>query len=569
MRDLSEPTLKKLAGDVTYRRGLDYFKSGAVEEIRIKGNIISATVMGSMPYQVKLRLSNQGVDGSCDCPASDGMDFCKHCVATALVYLQQKTELDSLSQGDGNERITACLMQMDKPQLIKEIMTIIEHDPHLEKRWLQKADRAAGNVDPKILKKQITQALPYKQLWDYRQVNYYFNEAESLLEGIVEQLDVLDAEKSLMLVDYAIARLNKACEQIDTSNGQYMNLQTLLSEALVKAYRRLPWTAEEKSQYLFTHLNHSLDIFPSVPDDFLDASQQEVEQAFYLRVQQAWDRLPALSPNADWQVEREYIIYARLLEKKAEANQDLNKLVQLKSKVAIRVHQFSDLCELSIQLKDYTAAEYWLAKMQQDKQQNNQSGCLCMQIKLAQAQNKMQDAFNLQWQMFSQTQNTTDYEIWLKLAKQTGASAAACYQQAENYLLEQMSKTKHAAWNVPSYEVMAFYIKLQQFDKALAIAKNYKVDINQLHQLAANILPHETEHAMALYQSVIVHTAGLGDNKNYEQAIAWLKELKKGLDKKNDAPWQARFDNFITGLRTELKRKRNFILLLDKYFAVS
>ena len=80
-------------------------------------------------------------------------------------------------------------------------------------------------------------------------------------------------------------------------------------------------------------------------------------------------------------------------------------------------------------------------------------------------------------------------------------------------------------------------------------------------------MPHETEHAMALYQRVIVHTAGLGDNKNYEQAIAWLKELKKGLDKKNDAPWQARFDNLITGLRTELKRKRNFMLLLDKHFA--
>ena len=57
MHDLSEITLKKLAGDVTYRRGLDYFKSGAVEEIRIKGNIISATVIDSMPYQVTVTRS--------------------------------------------------------------------------------------------------------------------------------------------------------------------------------------------------------------------------------------------------------------------------------------------------------------------------------------------------------------------------------------------------------------------------------------------------------------------------------------------------------------------------------
>ena len=90
-----------------------------------------------------------------------------------------------------------------------------------------------------------------------------------------------------------------------------------------------------------------------------------------------------------------------------------------------------------------------------------------------------------------------------------------------------------------------------------------------MHQLAASILPHEIEQNMALYRRVIARTAEQGENKNYEQAIVLLKELKKALDKKGDTQWQVRFDGFITGLRIELKRKRNFILLLGKHFAAS
>ena len=88
-----------------------------------------------------------------------------------------------------------------------------------------------------------------------------------------------------------------------------------------------------------------------------------------------------------------------------------------------------------------------------------------------------------------------------------------------------------------------------------------------MHQLAASILHHETEQGMALYRRVIANTAEQGENKNYEQAIDWVKELKNGLDKLPDTKWKTRFGTWVNGLRTELKRKRNFILLLDKHFA--
>lgn len=80
-------------------------------------------------------------------------------------------------------------------------------------------------------------------------------------------------------------------------------------------------------------------------------------------------------------------------------------------------------------------------------------------------------------------------------------------------------------------------------------------------------MPHETEQGMAMYRRVIASTAEQGENKHYEQSITWLKELKNELDKLPDTKWKMRFGTLVNGLRTELKRKRNFILLLDKHFA--
>jgi uncharacterized Zn finger protein len=76
-----------LAGTKSYDRGLGYLD--AVDHLETDGTDVYATVQGNDLYEVQLHLRRSGVRGSCDCPWGEEGNFCKHCVAVALVYLYE------------------------------------------------------------------------------------------------------------------------------------------------------------------------------------------------------------------------------------------------------------------------------------------------------------------------------------------------------------------------------------------------------------------------------------------------------------------------------------------------
>jgi len=49
------------------------------------------------------------VKGGCDCPASEGFDVCKHCVAVALAVEARSSILQQAASADNGERIGAFL----------------------------------------------------------------------------------------------------------------------------------------------------------------------------------------------------------------------------------------------------------------------------------------------------------------------------------------------------------------------------------------------------------------------------------------------------------------------------
>lgn len=77
-------TVKDLAGPRFYRRGLNYFYEGRVGPGVASDRQTEATVVGTVPYVVRLWSEGPHPRWSCTCPAADDGSFCKHCVAVAL-----------------------------------------------------------------------------------------------------------------------------------------------------------------------------------------------------------------------------------------------------------------------------------------------------------------------------------------------------------------------------------------------------------------------------------------------------------------------------------------------------
>ncbi len=86
---LHQNTIAKLARGATLARGRAYAADGRVLALARKGAQIVGAVRGSAFYAVSLWVSAEGLGYICSCPAGTEGDFCKHCVAVAVVWVDR------------------------------------------------------------------------------------------------------------------------------------------------------------------------------------------------------------------------------------------------------------------------------------------------------------------------------------------------------------------------------------------------------------------------------------------------------------------------------------------------
>ena len=82
-------TIRQLAGATYFSRGLDYYSRGLVSGLSPSPpDGVRARVNGSTSYRVTLLCDEAGViRHDCNCPLGVGFEFCKHCVAVALAWI--------------------------------------------------------------------------------------------------------------------------------------------------------------------------------------------------------------------------------------------------------------------------------------------------------------------------------------------------------------------------------------------------------------------------------------------------------------------------------------------------
>lgn len=275
--DITDQQLIALAGKGAFSRGKDYFQQGLVESWQKKGQNITADVQGTELYRVTLIHNSQRFEGSCDCPASEGFDFCKHCVAVAMLYRQEAGEQAQLSDGNAEQRIQAYLNKLDKQTLVGQLLALITSDTGLKQAWSIKADIALNKMDVKAIKKFITAAIPYnKNLYRYSQVRSYFAKVEPVIDLLEGQLDQLGAEKALSLVDYALQRLSCALETIDDSGGVRLDLEGRLQTLHRSTVEKLKWDKSKLVTYLLKiEDSDCADMYPDIPNAYLRSLGEE------------------------------------------------------------------------------------------------------------------------------------------------------------------------------------------------------------------------------------------------------------------------------------------------------
>lgn len=115
MSGFGQLDLWRLAGKKSYERGEQYVD--AVTDLRWTANGVWATVHGTEPYRVRLSWADGQLAGACSCPHGEGGNFCKHCVAVGLTWIDG-AESDDASLPAPDE-LRAYLESLDHQTLVE------------------------------------------------------------------------------------------------------------------------------------------------------------------------------------------------------------------------------------------------------------------------------------------------------------------------------------------------------------------------------------------------------------------------------------------------------------------
>ncbi len=566
MITITDEKLINLAGQTTFDRGVKLYQSDAVTSIKKLKNHILATVSGTKRYTVDLTINQQHIEGACSCPASDYMDFCKHCVAVALTL---KTEQEITSQvKQSNHKyapIEPYLATLSKQQLQTELSKIILNDSELKTQWLAKAEVSLGLLDYKTLRKKITAAIPYnRHLYRYDAVRTYFFKVENLAQQLIDTEESFTAEEQFKLAEYALQRLDKALETIDDSGGFRLESQTFFSESLLNAFKNLNWTTSKKANWLLDLTQSNPDIFPDTTKNFWPLLSSKEQATLAQQIQKLWDEQP--KPNPDDYTQQSYMqsLQAILVEY-ATSQQQFATVIQLHEKTANRFHEYKKILHMEVSYGFFDEAETRLSQLRERFTEHQETKELHqVEASLAKAQQQYERMLNALWQHYTFSHELSHLQELIALAKQHNDSTD-WIEKAEQLLLSQASQPPPPqVWLWQPYTRLAeLYLTYGQVAKALQLTHQHKISDN----LVLKIIRSPDLALMDVwptYQNCIENQLNLSNNEAYKQAIQFMREV---LNRTTSESEQEEVKQWMLECRERFKIKRNFAQWFDEFWA--
>ncbi len=109
-------------------RGKDYFRGGAVQDLEIDEEEISAVVEGTEDYQVTISLEDGEIDEmDCTCPYAEEHDCCKHMAAVLYAYEEALENKKGKAQPDKTEKLTreqlCALVEKTDVQTVRQFLS--------------------------------------------------------------------------------------------------------------------------------------------------------------------------------------------------------------------------------------------------------------------------------------------------------------------------------------------------------------------------------------------------------------------------------------------------------------
>ncbi|WOG25613.1 hypothetical protein [Endozoicomonas sp. 8E] len=560
--EITDQQLVKLAGEKAFSRGKGCYQEGRVTDLTIRGQRISASVTGNEVYRVNLVYTQSALDGSCNCPASDGIDFCKHCVAVAMV-LRDKVSVPRVKKGaEATDVLAAYLSQMPKEELVGHFVEMIDASRSVREHWLLKAETALGIMDRKTIRKRITAAIPYnRHYFRYAQVRQYFANVEQLLFNLESPLKKLAASDQLALLDYAMSRIVHALETVDDSGGFRFEAVAQIQRMYIEAFASLNWSEASKAQHLMELLLKDEDEWHGrIPDDFSEVMTPECHKTFLEIARARWDELPRLKSD-NW---RDRLIYDRLLrvlQVEPELQNDYKTLIQLYKKIARTETEYLVIARCYLELDEYDDAQNYLDRARQNSRFGESAEIHELQQLLLLKTGRSSEALQDVWEQFKESPTLSTFEYLQELSQDLN-SQQDWRQKAIDWMKERVVSTQGYLHHRVLNTLMMTFLAESDLDSAWQLVTDAEPDVALLYELRKHFR-QDGERSFALYEKLVEACLQKKTNNSYKEAVELMVECQQIMAGLNQ---QQAFSHWFDKLRQKHKAKRNFIRFLSEAF---
>jgi uncharacterized Zn finger protein len=261
----TEADIKRVAGDKSFERGLDYLD--AVEDLEIGGAEITASVYGNTEYRVCLAFGDERLTGDCTCPYGREGFFCKHCVAVAMCVLKMGDDLPRQMEAmqAGRRALESWLDSLSKQELLAELLTLLREDRDLRRRLELRA--ASANADAVTVRRAVRELMNtrrgYAEYTEASQYAYDLHQAAAAIGGLI---DAGGAQDAIEITREAIDVFTDALQYVDQSSGWLGDAAGELLDVHLRACQAAPPEPASLGEYLADLLLGESELEPYLGD---------------------------------------------------------------------------------------------------------------------------------------------------------------------------------------------------------------------------------------------------------------------------------------------------------------
>lgn len=246
--------------DTILKRGLSYFKSGAITDFSEMSNgQYEAIVSGTEAYTVQLKISNRTiVEHNCDCPYDMG-PVCKHIVAVTFHLQQVELQLNQPSIPKSRKKKTKSVSQQVKELLKtishKELIEFVEENTQKDREFrvyfLASFGHISGIQSKEFYQKQIHSSLQTAKGRDgwisWHEMKFLNKTMQPVLENLAKNFEKKNFEVVFLMSTALLEEMTKAFDFADDSSGDIGYFINVATESLTKlAEEKLPAPLKQK-----------------------------------------------------------------------------------------------------------------------------------------------------------------------------------------------------------------------------------------------------------------------------------------------------------------------------------